>query len=213
MGPENDTPEALSDYIGQRGLETSQWHFLTGEKEDVWNLAKNGFQMPVSDDSAEVNAFLLIDWEGRIRGYYDSADISDFNRLKQDTGTVYRERTPHPADVINPVWIESRMQAQLETTKQIDAFHDFKFSDEIESSGITFSHKIVDDIAAQYKAVHYDHGNAIAVADVDLDGLYDIYFTTMIGTNELWRNLGNGKFENTTEQSGLLVDDLSLIHI
>ena len=67
----------------------------------------------------------------------------------------------------------------------MDVFNDFTFSDQIADSGITFSHKIIDDIGANWKAVHYDHGNAIAVADVDLDGLHDIYFSTQAGSNEL----------------------------
>src|SRR2546430_11285609 len=36
------------------------------------------------------------------------------------------------------------------------------------------SHRIVDDAGLYYKAVHYDHGNGVAIADVDGDGLYDI---------------------------------------
>jgi hypothetical protein len=43
----------------------------------------------------------------------------------------------------------------------------------------------------------------MAVADVDGDGLYDIYFVNQLGGNELWKNLGNGKFENITEQAGI----------
>ena len=50
--------------------------------------------------------------------------------------------------------------------------------------------------AKTYKAAHYDHGNGLAVADVDGDGLLDIYFTTQLGTNQLWRNLGQGRFED-----------------
>jgi hypothetical protein len=55
--------------------------------------------------------------------------------------------------------------------------------------------------------VHYDHGTGIAAADVDGDGLYDIYFLSQLGGNELWHNLGNGKFENITEQAGVGLKD------
>jgi enediyne biosynthesis protein E4 len=51
--------------------------------------------------------------------------------------------------------------------------------------------------------VHYDHGNGIAVADVDNDGLYDIYFVNQVGGNELWKNLGGGKFKNITTEAGV----------
>jgi hypothetical protein len=49
---------------------------------------------------------------------------------------------------------------------------------------------------------HYDHGSAVAAADVDGDGLYDLYFVNQVGGNELWKNIGGGKFENITESAG-----------
>jgi tetratricopeptide (TPR) repeat protein len=57
------------------------------------------------------------------------------------------------------------------------------------------------------KPVHYDHGNGISVADVDGDGLTDIYFPTQMGANQLWRNLGDGSFENFTEEAGVALED------
>jgi len=58
------------------------------------------------------------------------------------------------------------------------------------ASGITFKHRIVDAAGNTYKAAHYDHGNGIAMADVDGDGLLDIYFVSQVGGNRLWKNLG-----------------------
>src|SRR5437016_13215800 len=87
------------------------------------------------------------------------------------------------------------------------AFHDFQFTDRLVESQIQFEHHIVEDAGKVYKAAHYDHGNGIAVADVDGDGLPDIYFTTQLGTNQLWRNLGNGRFEDITERAGVGLPD------
>ncbi len=82
---------------------------------------------------------------------------------------------------------------------QFKVFYQFHYSDRVKESGITFRQKMTEDAGRHYKAVHYDHGNGIAVADVDGDGLYDIYFTNQIGGNELWKNLGGGKFKDITE--------------
>ncbi len=41
------------------------------------------------------------------------------------------------------------------------------------------------------------------MADVDGDGLYDIYFVSQTGGNELWKNLGGGKFKNITAEAGV----------
>ena len=86
-------------------------------------------------------------------------------------------------------------------------FHDFQFTDRIADSGITFRHRIVDDAGKTYKAAHYDHGNGIAIADVDGDGRSDIYFVSQVGGNQLWRNLGGGKFEDITSAAGVGVPD------
>src|SRR5690349_20242320 len=95
--------------------------------------------------------------------------------------------------------LKTRQQAQLASTNHLNAFYGFRFTDRWDESGITFQHHVVEDAGKQYKAVHYDHGNGISVADIDNDGLLDIYFPTQLGDNELWRNKGHGKFENITQ--------------
>ena len=100
-------------------------------------------------------------------------------------------------------WLLKRKKEQEERARDYKVFHDFKFSDRLAESGITFKSTMVDDAKKDYKATHYDHGNGITVADVDGDGLYDIYFINQLGCNELWRNLGGGKFENITEKAGV----------
>jgi hypothetical protein len=99
--------------------------------------------------------------------------------------------------------LPARKKAQLETVKQFKVFYQFQFSDKVKDSGITFVHHIVSDAGRTYKAIHYDHGNGLAVADVDGDGLYDIYFVNQVGGNELWKNLGGGKFTNVTKEAGV----------
>ena len=87
----------------------------------------------------------------------------------------------------------------------MNVVHDFSFADRVKESGITFRNRIVDDAGRSFTLAHYDHGNGIAIADVDGDGRHDIYFVTQVGGNELWGNLGRGKFENITERAGVAV--------
>ncbi len=112
-----------------------------------------------------------------------------------------------PPSILDPPWLDSARQAQLASAGKLSVFHDFTFSDRARESNIRFRHKIVADAGKRFKLVHYDHGNGIAVADVDGDGLYDIYFVTQVGSNQLWRNLGHGKFEDITEDAGVAVAD------
>jgi len=114
---------------------------------------------------------------------------------------------PHPDPDIGVESLAARKKAQLATVSQFKVFYQFQFQDKLRESGITFIHRIVNDAGKTYKPVHYDHGTGIAVADVDGDGLYDIYFVNQHGANELWKNLGGGKFQNITTQAGVAVAD------
>lgn len=214
VDPDNDTSEVLADYISENNLDTAQWHFLTGAQDAIRRLREGGLKPPKGGETKSVDVplmasdqIVLVDWEGQIRGYYSSLSDEDLRILKRDIARVAFERVNVPPGVEETDWVDGRMQNQVRLAKQYGVFSSFKFTDATSNSGITFHHRAVDDAAAEYKAVHYDHGNAIAVADVDLDGLYDIYFTSQGGSSELWRNLGNGRFENITTAAGLKVDD------
>lgn len=50
---------------------------------------------------------------------------------------------------------------------------------------------------------HYLNGSGVAVADVDGDGLTDIYFARLDGSNKLYRNLGGWRFEDITDRAGV----------
>jgi len=99
--------------------------------------------------------------------------------------------------------LESRKRAQMDTANQFSVFYQFHFMDKQPESGITFVNRTVDDTTRNYKGVHYDHGNGVGAADIDGDGLYDIYFVNQVGGNELWKNLGGGKFKNITKEAGV----------
>ncbi len=103
--------------------------------------------------------------------------------------------------------LAARKAQQIEAAKSVQTFHDFQFSNEVARSGITFHTGIVDDTTRFQKATVYDHGTGLVAADVDGDGKIDIFFINQIGGCELWRNLGNGKFENITEKSGTGLKD------
>ncbi|HAB18505.1 MAG TPA: hypothetical protein DCE44_18945, partial [Verrucomicrobiales bacterium] len=47
------------------------------------------------------------------------------------------------------------------------------------------------------------NGSGLAAADVDRDGLVDLYFCHKQEGNQLYRNLGGGRFTNVTAQAGV----------
>ncbi len=99
--------------------------------------------------------------------------------------------------------LAARKAAQMKTAGKVPVYSQFQFTDRIKESGITFVHRIVQDAGPAYKAIHYDHGSGLAVADVDSDGLYDLLFLNQVGGNELWKNLGQGMFKDITAEAGI----------
>jgi hypothetical protein len=124
-----------------------------------------------------------------------------------DTNASMQVIDPYKFNASTLASLQELKQQQEQEAKTWKVFHDFQFSDQFAESGITFEHHVVDDAGKNWKPAHYDHGSAVAVADVDGDGLLDVYFANQLGGNQLWRNLGHGKFENITDSAGVGLSD------
>lgn len=82
-----------------------------------------------------------------------------------------------------------------------------KFTDVLARSGITFRHHFLDsETGSTYKINPYDHGSGVVVADVNGDGLEDVYFLDFLGPNALFLNRGEMKFEDVTAKAGVAVE-------
>ncbi|MEO8268239.1 MAG: CRTAC1 family protein, partial [Aureliella sp.] len=192
-------------------------------RAELWELSKQGFKFPVSDNALDSTSpithspnFLLVDAKSQVRGLYESTEDSEMLQLVKDLQILLAEPVANPpdaivigepADIFDPVWLDDRARQQLSTADTIQAFHDFQFEDRQAESGVDFVHRSVADVGKDFKQNHYDHGNSISAADVDGDGLIDIYFTNQRGKNQLWRNLGGGRFEDITDSAGVGLED------
>jgi hypothetical protein len=58
-----------------------------------------------------------------------------------------------------------------------------------------------------FKINLYDHGSGVAVGDYDGDGRDDIYLVNQLGPNALYRNKGDGSFEDVTAEAGVALGD------
>ena len=91
IDPEYDTPEVLKTYADEHNAIPGKWHFLSGPKEETYQLARCGFVMPtldgngVPDDFVHSDKFILIDELGRIRGYYSGTNREDVDLLMLET--------------------------------------------------------------------------------------------------------------------------------
>ncbi len=73
-----------------------------------------------------------------------------------------------------------------------------------EKTGVTFSNHLKEDYV--YNILNYEYlynGGGVTVGDINNDGLPDIYFTATFGTNKLYLNKGNMKFEDITDRAGV----------
>ena len=222
VDPEFDTPAVLADYASGYRADESSWKFLTGEREAIWKLSKEGFKLPVldsPDDGGPIThspKFVLVDPAGRVRGFYDSGDDRDVRQLAIDLRYVLEE-TPDPEKQVTHVvlprealfapWLEQRAEEQRAGADQLPVEHRFQFTDRRRESGITFRDRVVGDAARHWKMNHYDHGTGLVAADVDADGRTDLFLLGQIGGCELWRNVGEGRFEEITERAGVRIND------
>lgn len=212
VDPVHDTPEVLLDYSDTVGANLDSWYFVTGTREELWGLSRNGFRLAVEDmpenESMPIlhsSMLVLVDSWGRIRGYYDGTDEEAVAELLLDVEAVADEprRVYSRPDIAHVPWLESRRREQLAKAAEIEVPVDFSFEDRLPESGISYVNRPTPDGGREFKPVHYDHGNGIAVADVDGDGRLDLYFVNQVGRNELWRNRGDGTFEDITERAGV----------
>jgi cytochrome oxidase Cu insertion factor (SCO1/SenC/PrrC family) len=220
VDPEFDTPSVLLKYGKGANADFENWHFLTGDRNELWELSKGSFKLPVEeskDDSQGLithsQLFALVDTQANIRGFYAGLSFDKNQKLRANIKRLMNQQFPGwqdeleevdvPADVRDVTWLEGRAQAQIAQADNLDVLHDFRFTDRIEESGITFKDEVVEDVTREFTAAHYDHGSGVAVADVDGDQKLDVYFVSQFGSNQLWRNLGDGRFEDLTQQAGV----------
>ena len=71
-------------------------------------------------------------------------------------------------------------------------------------SGVTFANTLPEDSAFNIlNYLYYYNGGGVAAGDVDGDGLPDLYFTSNLGPDRLYRNKGHFQFEDITKRAGV----------
>jgi protein SCO1/2 len=97
VNPSNDSVEVLNGYAQIYGAAKNKWHLLTGNKKEIYDMARYSYLVNALEDDGTAEGFLhselfiLVDAQKRIRGMYDGTDsvavlklISDIKLLKQE---------------------------------------------------------------------------------------------------------------------------------
>jgi hypothetical protein len=69
------------------------------------------------------------------------------------------------------------------------------------ATGISFTNTLA--VGRKKANANLMNGSGVALGDYDGDGLCDLYLCNLNGTNALYRNLGNWKFQDTTREAGV----------
>ena len=84
VDPENDTPEKLKSYASSMNIDLSNWEFLTGGKQEIYDLVKSGFSLSVGQDSLAPGGVFhssnitIIDDQGYLRTGLDKKKNTKF---------------------------------------------------------------------------------------------------------------------------------------
>ena len=97
VNPVNDSAEVLLAYGKEHGADFNRWTFLTGEKQKIYELGVYGYMVSTQEDALAEGGFLhsekfiLVDWNHRIRGYYNGTDINEISIMTDDIKILLKE--------------------------------------------------------------------------------------------------------------------------
>jgi len=107
IDPEHDTPKVLKSHAELLGVKSTNWHFLTGDKKYIFDIANKGFNLYVGENTKvkggfeHSGLFALVDKKGNIRCrkddygnpilYYDGLEKKGVKEIQQDIAILLRE--------------------------------------------------------------------------------------------------------------------------
>lgn len=96
VDPVNDTPSRLKEYAGRHNAVSGKWYFLTGDKKEIYDLARNSYFLTAMEGSGadpflHSEQMVLVDKQGRIRGIYDGTDHFEVKKLIEDIAVLQLE--------------------------------------------------------------------------------------------------------------------------
>jgi protein SCO1/2 len=98
--PEVDSVPLLKHYADSIGVDTKRWQFLTGNKLDLYKLARDSYKIDdpqnnvgsIEDQFLHSQFLALVDRNGQVRGVYDGLKKKEVAQLLEDYREVYAEQ-------------------------------------------------------------------------------------------------------------------------
>ncbi|NNF01329.1 MAG: SCO family protein [Bacteroidia bacterium] len=97
VDPAYDSVEVLMQYAQQYRAEKDKWHMVTGDKKELYDIARNGYLAVATkgdggpEDFIHSQYFMLIDPNKHLRGIYDGTDPFEIDRLIDEIKVIKYE--------------------------------------------------------------------------------------------------------------------------
>ena len=97
IDPVHDSVAVLKDFAERLGVKSNKWHFVTGNKDHIYEVGQKGYMVTATDDPNEPGgylhsgAFILVDKGKKIRGIYDGTKEEEVDRLMRDIPKLLNE--------------------------------------------------------------------------------------------------------------------------
>jgi enediyne biosynthesis protein E4 len=113
---------------------------------------------------------------------------------------------PSPGSMLFACLLGSSLFLSCSHTRQEQTLFTLLDSD---STGIRFENNVQDGrLDNSFLFRNFYNGGGVAIGDINNDGLPDIFFTSNMGSNKLYLNKGNFKFEDITDKAGIRQDSM-----
>jgi len=95
--PEADSVPVLHAYAKEYGVEHHRWRLLTGDRKQIYDLARTSYFAVMDhgdggpDDFVHTENFVLVDPQGRLRGFYDGTKAKEVDQAIKDMRKLLKE--------------------------------------------------------------------------------------------------------------------------
>ena len=96
--PQIDSVAQLKKYALDKGVIDSKWNLVTGDKKEIYNLARKSYLVVQEDgngdehDMIHTENFVLVDASRRIRGFYDGTQRDAMDQILADIQILRKEK-------------------------------------------------------------------------------------------------------------------------
>ena len=97
--PQADSVSVLNRYAEKHGANPDLWWFLTGEKKEIYKLARRSYFSCLDEgdggfqDFVHTENIVLVDEKGRLRGFYDGTDSKGMSQLFNDLQILLEKKS------------------------------------------------------------------------------------------------------------------------